>query len=110
MLAVVLRILFLSLDDDRGVERDQQWQAAGVLATVQRDNIEAAGKQWSQEEEDAFKAPILEKYEKESHAYYSSARLWDDGIIKPSDTRRMLGMSFAACKQDMDTDFGVFRM
>lgn len=85
-------------------------QAANVLATVQRDNIELAGKEWSTEEEDAFKAPILEKYAKESHAYYSSARLWDDGIIRPSDTRRILGLSFGACQHGLDTDFGVFRM
>lgn len=64
-------------------------QAANVLATVQRDNIEAAGKQWSQEEEDTFKKPILDKFEKETHALYSTARLWDDGIIQPSDTRKV---------------------
>jgi 3-methylcrotonyl-CoA carboxylase beta subunit len=64
-------------------------QAANVLATVQRDNIEAAGKQWSQEEENTFKKPILDKFEKETHALYSTARLWDDGIIQPSDTRKV---------------------
>lgn len=85
-------------------------QAANVLATVQRDNIEGAGKSWSSEEEAEFKQPILDKYAKESHAYYSSARLWDDGIIKPADTRQVLGLSFAACQHDLDTDFGVFRM
>jgi 3-methylcrotonyl-CoA carboxylase beta subunit len=87
-------------------------QAANVLATVQRDNIEGEGKTWSAEEEQTFKDPILEKYAKESHSYYSSARLWDDGIIKPSDTRRVLGLSFSACfKNDAtDTKFGVFRM
>jgi 3-methylcrotonyl-CoA carboxylase beta subunit len=64
-------------------------QAANVLATVQRDNIEAEGKTWSAEQEAAFKEPILKKYEKESHAFYSSARLWDDGVIDPADTRRV---------------------
>jgi 3-methylcrotonyl-CoA carboxylase beta subunit len=71
-------------------------QAANVLATVTRDNKEKAGVKWSQEEEDAFKAPILEKYSKESHAYYSSARLWDDGVIDPTQTRQVLAMSLAA--------------
>lgn len=89
-------------------------QAASVLATVQRDNIEAAGKQWSAEEEAAFKQPILDKYDKESHAYYSSARLWDDGVIDPADTRKVLGLSFAACLGNnagpQETKFGVFRM
>jgi 3-methylcrotonyl-CoA carboxylase beta subunit len=88
-------------------------QAANVLATVQRDNLEKAGKEWSQEEEDAFKAPIISKYEKEGHAYYSSARLWDDGVIRPEDTRRVLGLSLAAAMKNgptFDTKFGVFRM
>ena len=64
-------------------------QAANVLATVQRENIEADGREWSQEEEKQFKKPILDKYEEESHSYYSSARLWDDGIIYPDDTRKV---------------------
>jgi len=64
-------------------------QAASVLATVQRENIEAAGKSWSIEEEAAFKQPILTKFEVESHALYSTARLWDDGIIHPEDTRKV---------------------
>lgn len=86
-------------------------QAAGVLATVQRDNLEAAGKVWSQEDEAKFKAPILAKYEKETHAFYSTARLWDDGIINPSDTRKILGLSFAAAtSSNQPTKFGVFRM
>jgi 3-methylcrotonyl-CoA carboxylase beta subunit len=85
-------------------------QAANVLATVQRDNIEKSGKEWSIEEENQFKTPILEKYEKESHAFYSSARLWDDGVIVPSETRRILGMSYAACQRKEETKFGVFRM
>jgi 3-methylcrotonyl-CoA carboxylase beta subunit len=87
-------------------------QAAGVLATVNRDNIEARGGEWAAEEEEAFKAPIRAKYEHESSAYYSSARLWDDGVIDPADTRDVLGMSLAvACTaKAVDTNFGVFRM
>ena len=64
-------------------------QAANVLATVQRENIESEGGSWSAEEEQAFKLPILNKYEKESSALYSTARLWDDGIIHPADTRQV---------------------
>ncbi|RHY30818.1 hypothetical protein DYB32_004004 [Aphanomyces invadans] len=87
-------------------------QAAGVLATVQRDNMERAGKTWSAEEEAAFKQPTLDKYEVESSAYYSSARLWDDGIIDPKDTRKVLGLSFSAALNELPTPtkFGVFRM
>jgi 3-methylcrotonyl-CoA carboxylase beta subunit len=87
-------------------------QAANVLATVQRENIEAAGKTWSSEEEAAFKKPILDKYEKETQATYSSARLWDDGIIHPAETRRVLGLAFATTQQvkPAETKFGVFRM
>jgi 3-methylcrotonyl-CoA carboxylase beta subunit len=87
-------------------------QAASVLATVQRDNIEASGKQWSAEEEAAFKKPILDKYEVESHAYYASARLWDDGVINPADTRKVLGLSFAVASKNspQKTSYGVFRM
>lgn len=85
-------------------------QAANVLATVQRDNIEAAGKSWSVEEENKFKQPILDKYAKESHCFYSTARLWDDGIITPADTRKVLGLSFAAASSNTPTKFGVFRM
>ena len=66
-------------------------QAASVLATVRRDNIEAEGKAWSAEEEEAFKAPIRDRYEEEGSPYYATARLWDDGIILPSETRRVLG-------------------
>mmetsp|Transcript_25386 Transcript_25386/g.42531 ORF Transcript_25386/g.42531 Transcript_25386/m.42531 type:complete len:312 (-) Transcript_25386:372-1307(-) len=88
-------------------------QAANVLATVQRDNIEGRGDAWSAEEEAAFKQPILDKYERESHAFYSTARLWDDGIIDPADTRRVLGLSFALSQKNApfpSTKFGVFRM
>ncbi|MGE0846018.1 MAG: carboxyl transferase domain-containing protein, partial [Flavobacteriaceae bacterium] len=87
-------------------------QAASVLATVRRDNIEADGKEWSAEEEAAFKAPILAQYEEEGHPYFSTARLWDDGIIAPSETRRVLGLAFSATLNApvQDTKFGVFRM
>lgn len=87
-------------------------QAANVLATVTRTNKERQGIEWSQEEEDAFKKPILEKYETESQSYYASARLWDDGVIDPTKTREVLGMSLmAACNPgQQDTKFGVFRM
>lgn len=87
-------------------------QAANVLATVQKDNLAAKGKVWTAEEEAKFKQPTLDKYEREAHAYYSSARLWDDGIIKPEDTRRVLGLSIGiAMKNDIpDTKFGIFRM
>lgn len=87
-------------------------QAASVLATVRRDGIEAKGGQWSAEEEDAFKAPIKAQYEVQGHPYYASARLWDDGIIDPSDTRRVLalGLSAAMNAPVPETKFGVFRM
>jgi 3-methylcrotonyl-CoA carboxylase beta subunit len=87
-------------------------QAASVLATVRRDGIEAKGGTWSADEEEAFKAPIREQYEKEGHPYYASARLWDDGIIMPADTRRVLalGLSAALNAPIEDTRFGVFRM
>ena len=87
-------------------------QAASVLATVKRDGIEARGGQWSADEEAAFKAPIREQYEHEGHPYYATARLWDDGIIAPSDTRRVLGLALSAALNAPieDTKFGVFRM
>ncbi|HMM57398.1 MAG: methylcrotonoyl-CoA carboxylase [Xanthomonadales bacterium PRO7] len=87
-------------------------QAASVLATVKRDGIEAAGKQWSKDEEDAFKAPIREQYERQGHPYYASARLWDDGIIDPADTRRVLGLAISASlNAPIETGrYGVFRM
>ena len=87
-------------------------QAAGVLATVKRDNIEAAGKTWSAADEATFKAPTLEQFEREGHPYFATARVWDDGIIKPSETRRVLGLAFSACLNAPieDTRFGVFRM
>lgn len=87
-------------------------QAASVLATVRRDGIEARGGSWSADEEEAFKAPIREQYEHEGHPYYASARLWDDGIIRPSDTRRVLALSLsAALNAPIEaTRFGLFRM
>jgi 3-methylcrotonyl-CoA carboxylase beta subunit len=87
-------------------------QAASVLATVRRDNLEAAGKGWSAEEEEAFKAPIRHQYEKQGHPYYSSARLWDDGVIAPADTRLVLalGLSAALNRPIEGTRFGIFRM
>ena len=87
-------------------------QAAAVLATVKRDNIEAAGKTWSAEEEEAFKAPIRTQYEAEGSPYYATARLWDDGIILPSETRRVLALAFAATLNAPveETRFGGLRM
>ncbi|MEO9968951.1 MAG: carboxyl transferase domain-containing protein [Hyphomonadaceae bacterium] len=87
-------------------------QAASVLATVTRDGKERRGEDWSAEEEEAFKAPIREKYEAEGSPYYSSARLWDDGVIAPSDTRRVLGLSLSAALNAPfgERGFGVFRM
>ncbi len=87
-------------------------QAASVLATVRRDGIESRGGSWSADEEEAFKAPIREQYEHEGHPYYATARLWDDGIIRPADTRRVLALSLsAALNAPIDaTRFGVFRM
>jgi len=87
-------------------------QAAGVLATVKRDGIEAAGETWSAEDEAAFKAPIREQYEAQGHPYYASARLWDDGVIDPADTRRVLGLGLSAAMNapGEETKFGIFRM
>jgi 3-methylcrotonyl-CoA carboxylase beta subunit len=87
-------------------------QAATVLATVRRDTIEANGGDWGAEEEEAFRAPIRAQYEREGHPYYASARLWDDGIIDPADTRRVLGLALSATlnRASEPTTFGVFRM
>jgi len=87
-------------------------QAASVLATVKRDGLEAAGKEWSADEEEQFKAPIRDKYEDQGHPYYATARLWDDGVIDPVDTRRVLGLAIAASlNAPIEKDrFGVFRM
>ena len=93
-------------------------QAASVLATVKRDGIEVAGKVWTPEEEEAFKAPIRDQYESQGNPYYATARLWDDGIIDPADTRRVLALSLSASLNApiesapgvAGTRFGVFRM
>jgi 3-methylcrotonyl-CoA carboxylase beta subunit len=87
-------------------------QAASVLATVRRDNIEAEGRIWSAQDEEAFKAPIRSQYETEGSPYYATARLWDDGVIMPSETRRVLALAFSACLNAPipPTRFGVFRM
>jgi 3-methylcrotonyl-CoA carboxylase beta subunit len=87
-------------------------QAASVLATVRRDGLEAKGKAWSAEEEAAFKAPILAQYDVQGHPYYASARLWDDGVIDPADTRRVLSLALSATLNAPieETRFGVFRM
>jgi 3-methylcrotonyl-CoA carboxylase beta subunit len=87
-------------------------QAAGVLATVKRDGIEARGGAWSAEEEATFKQPILDQFGAQSHPYYASARLWDDGVIDPADTRRVLALGLSASLNAPieDTKFGIFRM
>jgi 3-methylcrotonyl-CoA carboxylase beta subunit len=87
-------------------------QAASVLATVRRDGVEAKGGQWSAEEEAQFKAPILAQYEHQGHPYYASARLWDDGVIDPLDTRATLALALSAALNAPipETQFGVFRM
>jgi 3-methylcrotonyl-CoA carboxylase beta subunit len=87
-------------------------QAASVLATVKRDGIEKDGGKWSKEEEEAFKAPIRDQYERQGHPYYATARLWDDGVIDPADTRRVLGLALATAMNAPveETKFGVFRM
>ena len=87
-------------------------QAASVLATVRRDGIEAKGGQWSVADEEAFKAPIREQYEMQGHPYYATARLWDDGVVDPAQTRRVLGLSLSAALNAPipPTKFGLFRM
>jgi 3-methylcrotonyl-CoA carboxylase beta subunit len=92
-------------------------QAASVLATVRRDAMEARGEIWSPEEEEAFRAPVRELYEREGSPYFSTARLWDDGIIAPADTRRVLGLALSASLNaphgrpaGREPGFGLFRM
>jgi len=87
-------------------------QAASVLATVKRDGIELKGGNWSKDEEEAFKAPIRQQYEDQGHPYYATARLWDDGVIDPADTRRVLGLAISASLNAPieKQRFGVFRM
>jgi 3-methylcrotonyl-CoA carboxylase beta subunit len=87
-------------------------QAASVLATIRRDNLEAQGKSWSKEDEEKFKQPLRDQFEHQGHPYYCSARLWDDGIIDPAETRTVLGLGIsAALNAPIErTPFGVFRM
>ena len=87
-------------------------QAAAVLATVKRDSFDRRGEVWSEAEEAAFKEPIRELYENEGSPYYSTARLWDDGIIDPADTRRVLSLALAAALRAPfdERGFGLFRM
>src|ERR1700689_2042712 len=87
-------------------------QAASVLATIKREALERGGGALSEAEEEKIKAPIREQFERQGHPYYASARLWDDGVIDPLDTRRVLGLALAvAAAQEIGaTQFGVFRM
>ena len=87
-------------------------QAASVMATIRRDNMESRGQSWSQADEDSFKTPIREQYETQGHPHHATARLWDDGIIDPADTRRVLGLSLSASLNAPiePTRFGLFRM
>ena len=87
-------------------------QAASVLATVKRDGMEAQGEEWSAEDEESFKDPIREVYETQGHPYYATARLWDDGIIDPAETRRVLAMALSTVYNAPigEPNFGVFRM
>ncbi|MCH2057381.1 MAG: methylcrotonoyl-CoA carboxylase [Thalassotalea sp.] len=87
-------------------------QAAGVLAQVKSDQVAKRGESWSDEEQAQFKQPIIDTYERQGHPYYASARLWDDGVIDPADTRQVLGLAISTSlnKPIADTQFGVFRM
>lgn len=87
-------------------------QASSVLATVRREQLEGRGEEWSGEAEDKFKAPIKQQYEAQGSPYYSTARLWDDGIIDPADTRDIVGMALQVCSQSPlpESSFGLFRM
>jgi 3-methylcrotonyl-CoA carboxylase beta subunit len=87
-------------------------QAASVLSTVKRDQLEARGEEWSAQAQAEFEAPIREQYEHQGNAYYSTARLWDDGIIDPLDTRRVVGLALALAGQAPlpPISRGVFRM
>ena len=88
------------------------FRSASVLATVKRDGMTAAGKTWSRDDEEAFKAPIRAQYEAQGNPYYATARLWDDGVIDPAQTRRVLGLAISAALNAPieKTEFGVFRM
>ena len=84
-----------------------------MLATVRRDQLEARGEDWPADDEEAFQAPIREQYEHQGNPYYSTARLWDDGIIDPADTRTVLGLALSASSANAPLEpvgYGVFRM
>ncbi len=87
-------------------------QAANVLSQIKRDAMEARGENWSAEDEEAFKTPVKDQYEHQGHPYYASARLWDDGIIDPAETRTVLGLGLSAALNAPveKTTFGIFRM
>ena len=87
-------------------------QAAGVLATVTRANKERAGEDWSEEEETEFKQPIIDQFVAQSSPYFATARLWDDGIVDPAQTRQLFALALSAAlnKPAEDTRFGIFRM
>jgi 3-methylcrotonyl-CoA carboxylase beta subunit len=87
-------------------------QAAAVLATVRRDSLEARGEEWSSGDEDNFRSEIKDQYETQGSSYYSTARLWDDGVIDPRDTRAVLGLGLRAALQSdqVAPNYGIFRM
>jgi 3-methylcrotonyl-CoA carboxylase beta subunit len=87
-------------------------QAAAVLATVRRDRLEAAGQEWPAEAEEAFMAPVRAQYEEQGHPYYATARLWDDGVLDPLQTRDALGLALSACANAPlgPVSYGTFRM
>ena len=88
-------------------------QAAGVLATVKRDGMERRGENWAEKEEEKFKDQITAQYEDQGHPYYASSRLWDDGVIDPLDTRRVLGLAISATLNAPvgdDQGYAIFRM
>ena len=87
-------------------------QAASVLSTVKREAMERLGQTWSSDEEESFRRPLIEQYEHQGHPYYATARLWDDGVIDPAQTRRVLSLAISAALNAPipETRFGVFRM
>ena len=86
-------------------------QAASVLATIRRDGIEASGESWSAEDEQSFKQPIRDSYDAEGHPYHATARIWDDGVIDPIDTRHVLGLALSAAMNApvKEGKHGIFR-
>ena len=99
-----------SADDPAPLVSEATWE--GAIGFEQRGSLEREGKSWSVQEEEKFKNPILEQYETEGHPYYASARMWDDGVIDPADTRRVLGLAISASLNAPleETKYGVFRM